>query len=133
MWVFLPSPVLVFTLGPLRVWPVLLVALLALTGAIAVSYFRAHRRLFPELSYDRWMNALSMAVLPLSAMRGADKFRELPRAESEAVLKRLHLDPVQGSASRGRLRVVLPEVPQSVHAGGRAVVFCVSRRSTGEG
>lgn len=147
VWVFLASPLLVFTLGPLRVWPVVLVALLALTGAIAVSYFRAHRRLFPELSYDRWTNALSMAVLPLSAMRGADKltrdalslysglvvapclcggtaslaylraesmdfecsgdsleaagdaaecirwFRELLMAESEAALKRLHLDP----------------------------------------
>jgi hypothetical protein len=147
LWVFVASPVLVFTLGPLRVWPILLAALLALTGAIAVSYFRAHRRLFPELSYDRWTNAVSMAVLPMSAMRGADKltrdalslysglviaphlcggtaslaylraesmdfecsgdsleaagdaaecirwFRELLLAESEAALKRLHLDP----------------------------------------
>jgi hypothetical protein len=149
LWVFVASPVLVFTLGPLRVWPILLAALLGLTGAIAVSYFRAHRRLFPELSYDRWTNAVSMAVLPLSAMRGADKltrdalslysglvvaphlcggmaslaylraesmdfecsgdppaaagdaaecirwFRELLMAESEAALKRLHLDPFQ--------------------------------------
>jgi hypothetical protein len=73
LWVFVASPVLVFTLGPLRVWPILLTVLLALTGATAVSYFCGHRRLFPHLSYDRWMNAVSMAVLPLSAMRGADK------------------------------------------------------------
>ena len=71
--VFVASPVLVFTLGPLRVWPILLAALLALTGATAVSYFRAHRKLFPHLSNDRWTNALAMAVLPLSAMRSADK------------------------------------------------------------
>lgn len=71
--VFVASPVLVFTLGPLRVWPILLAALLALTGATALSYFRAHRKLFPHLSNDRWTNALAMAVLPLSAMRSADK------------------------------------------------------------
>jgi hypothetical protein len=71
--VFVASPVLVFTLGPLRVWPVLLAALLGLTGATAFCYFRAHRRLFPRLSNDRWTDTLAMAVLPLSAMRSADK------------------------------------------------------------
>ena len=71
--VFVVAPLLVFTLGPLRVWPILLAGLLTLTGVSAVSYFRTHRRLFPGLSYERWTNTLSMAVLPLSAMRSADK------------------------------------------------------------
>lgn len=102
--VFVVSPLLVFTLGPFRVWPILLAGLLALTGAAAVSYFRAHRHLFPDLSYDHWTNALSMAVLPLSAMRSADKLTK----DALSLYSGLVVAPrVCGSASRTYLRAEL--------------------------
>jgi len=102
--VFLVAPLLVFTLGPLRVWPILLASLLTLTGVSAVSHFRTHRRLFPELSYERWTNTLSMVVLPLSAMRSADKLTKDALSLYSGLVVAPHLC---GSASWTYLRAEL--------------------------
>ncbi len=85
---FAIAPAVLVTVPPARVWLPLLVALimgvLCATGLFVV----AHLALFPSRTGDRWLDAIPMILLPLSAMRAVDRLsRELfPDCDALVVL-----------------------------------------------
>lgn len=70
--VFVVAPCLIWQLGFAMAWLGLLIALIALTGSTALFFCRAHRRLFPQLSDDRFTFTLTVALAPTTAMRAHD-------------------------------------------------------------
>ena len=70
---FVVSPLVLLAIGPYPSWKYLLAGLVVNTAAVAIVHFRAHRAMYPHSSYDRWVNTLSIAALPLAAIRCLDK------------------------------------------------------------
>lgn len=69
---FVFSPAAVIALGIEHVWPFVLGAVYLTTWLVASLFFRAHRRLSPDLRSDRIGHVILLALLPLSAMRASD-------------------------------------------------------------
>ena len=72
-FLFLMSPLVLLLIGPYPAWKYLLLMLLLMTVTIAIGYFRTHAALYPQSGYDRWVQTLSMILLPVSAIRCVDK------------------------------------------------------------
>jgi hypothetical protein len=72
-WTFLVSPAVLLLIGPYPVWPYLLGGWFFTAAGTASRYFRIHAALYPDCRYDRWVHALSMVLLPVAAIRCADK------------------------------------------------------------
>ena len=71
-YVFLVVPVAVWKIGFKLSWLWLLIGLLALTCATAISFLRAHRRLYPDAEDERFTHTLTILLAPTSAMRAVD-------------------------------------------------------------
>src|SRR5688572_22186798 len=72
-YAFVVSPLVLIFLGPYPSWPYLLVGLVISTLSTAIMYHRTHVALYPGCPYDRWVNLVSMTVLPVAAIRCIDK------------------------------------------------------------
>jgi hypothetical protein len=72
-YTFIVAPAVLFLIGPFPWWMFLLAVWLALAIGISIGCFRVHAKLHPHAAYDRWVNALSMVLLPLAAIRCVDR------------------------------------------------------------
>ena len=70
---FLIAPVALLVVGPYPSWMYLLGSVVALTITTSCAFFRIHTKLYPESRYERWVQAISMTLLPVGAMRSIDK------------------------------------------------------------
>jgi hypothetical protein len=64
--------VIVLQLGLAFTWRALLLVLIALTAPVVVTFYRAHRTLYPDDREDRVTRAVTMALAPVGAVRGLD-------------------------------------------------------------
>ncbi len=83
IWIFVLSPLVMVVVGPLASWPYLLTGLLLSSLIVAILFFRAHRALFESARYDRWVQAISMILFPIAAIRAVDRL-------SKSLLLRFH-------------------------------------------
>lgn len=72
VFLFVLAPILVRFWGLERVWPVLLGYLVWSLGWVGWSFWRAHRRLYPEVKEGRWQQVTVHALSPFSAIRAND-------------------------------------------------------------
>ena len=72
VYLFGVAPAVIVLIGPDASWLPLLGGLVAITVATATMFFRAHRTLYPESTYERWVNTISMILVPIGAMRCVD-------------------------------------------------------------
>jgi hypothetical protein len=71
LW-FVAAPLLIVSLGLLRVWLPVAVAILALTLVTVATFARAWRRLYPRDRRGWWGKAMPMILSPLEAICAAD-------------------------------------------------------------
>jgi hypothetical protein len=83
---FVVAPGVLILIGPYPAWRYLLAAVLTFTIATAIAYFRAHRTLYPECRYERWVHVTSMVVLPVAAIRCIDKLTRDALAKYSAIV-----------------------------------------------
>jgi hypothetical protein len=72
IYLFLFAPGLIWQLGFKLSWLGLLIGLFALTTATAVSFYRAHRTLYPQAEDERFTHTLTIALAPMTTMRAHD-------------------------------------------------------------
>jgi hypothetical protein len=73
IFAFVVSPTVLLAMGPYPSWMYLLAGLFGVTVATSIAYLRTHATLYPESSFDRWVHAASMVLLPVAAIRCVDK------------------------------------------------------------
>ena len=124
------SPLVLIVLGPYPSWPYLLVGLVIFTLSTATMYHRTHVALYPRCRYDRWVNLVSMTVLPVAAIRCIDKLsRDALQAYSSIVVAPL-LCGIDGATPflrrhliDVRARPADTPVGQSTHAAQRCAAW----------
>lgn len=80
-WTFVIAPAVLLGIAPHPYWMYVLGGLVALAVTAAIMFFRLHARLYPGFTFERWMHAISMVAIPISAIRAVDKLsRERLRA-----------------------------------------------------
>lgn len=72
-YTFCVSPLVILSVGPYRSWKFLAVGLIAIIAMTVSKYVTTHRMLFPRERYERWMDAVSMTMLPLAGIRCVSK------------------------------------------------------------
>jgi len=110
LWIFVLAPLVMVVFGPLASWPYLLAGLFLSSLMVAVLFFKAHRALFEAARYDRWVQAISMTLFPIAAIRAVDRL-------SKDLLARFHPVAV--------VNVFCPE--ETAHEVARREWFDVSR------
>lgn len=72
LFIFAFAPVALWQYGFHRTWLSLLVGLLFFTGSISFLFYRAHRRLYPDASEERFTQTTVALLSPASAIRAND-------------------------------------------------------------
>lgn len=72
VYLFMVCPVVSWIVGFNRCWLFLLLGLLAGLAVTAIQFYRAHHRLYPEESADRWSHVVKMVLAPPIAIRALD-------------------------------------------------------------
>lgn len=83
IWLFILAPLVLVLFGPLASWPYLLAGLFLSSLTVTWFFFRAHRALYERARYDRWVQAVSMTLFPIAAIRAVDRL-------SKGLLSRFH-------------------------------------------
>ena len=72
LFLFVAAPVLVFAFGLERLLIPLAVVMLVLAIQISIMFFRAHKKLYPQESTERWESLVKMLLCPPVSIRAAD-------------------------------------------------------------
>jgi hypothetical protein len=70
---FIVAPVVMVVVGPYPTWQFVLAGLVAVTLTLSMTYFGLHAALYAESRYERWVQVISMMLLPVAASRCIDK------------------------------------------------------------
>jgi hypothetical protein len=98
---FVMAPALVWRWGLLPLWPWTLGGLVILCGVNAFAFFRAHRKLHPQLDDERVAHVLMVLLFPPAGMRARDLL-------SRPLLQRFHPLAVAGAlGDPGELKVMV--------------------------
>ena len=73
VFLFVIAPLSIVMVGPYPTWLFLLAGLMGLGLLSATQLFVLHRKYFPAARFDRWVQALSVGLFPLAAMRAVDR------------------------------------------------------------
>ena len=72
VYLFVLAPFVAWKFGLLHTWISLVAGLLAFTTAIAVSFYRSHKQLFPAAEDERFTHFLILLLSPVTAVRAMD-------------------------------------------------------------
>lgn len=111
MWVFVwcLAPAIVFFRGLAGTWRGLLVSGLGILGFILLTYWRAHRALYPEAKAERHSHVMLMGVSPLGAIRAVDHLSYRLLAETHPLVAAMALCPPAERVRLGRWLYFAPD------------------------
>ncbi|MGH9314057.1 MAG: hypothetical protein ACRD1S_12785 [Vicinamibacterales bacterium] len=111
LWIFVccVAPAIVFWRGLAGTWPALLITGLAILGFILVTFWHAHRGLYPDASDERRSKTLLMGVSPLGAIRAVDYLSHRALAGTDPIIAAIALCPRDEAVRLARWLYFVPD------------------------